>query len=42
MAKYLAEFRNIVLKISRMHEEERKDRFVEGLKYDVRVAVLKA
>ena len=40
--KYLSEFRNIVLMIADMHEGEKLDKFVEGLKYNVRVEVLKS
>lgn len=42
VAKYLAEFRNIVLTINGMNDEEKADRFKQGLKYNVRVEVLKA
>lgn len=40
--KYLSEFRNAILMIGEMHEGEKIDRFVDGLKYHVRVEVLKS
>lgn len=40
--KYLAEYRNIVLTINDMNDGEKMDRFVEGLKYSVKVEVLKS
>ena len=42
VAKYLSDFRNLVLTIPVMTEGERLDRFTEGLKYDVRIEVLKS
>lgn len=39
--KYLAEFRNVVLMISDMNESEKVDRFLNGLKYQVKVEVMK-
>lgn len=39
--KYLAEYRNITLMIGDMNDGEKVDRFVDGLKYQVRVEVLK-
>lgn len=39
---YLEEFRNIVLNIGGMQEDEKIDRFIEGLKFDVWVELLKA
>lgn len=38
---YLSEYRNTILMIGDMHEGEKVDRFVDGLKYNVRVEVLK-
>lgn len=40
--KYVAEFRNTILAISDMHEGEKTDRFVQGLKYGVKVEVMKS
>lgn len=40
--KFLAEYRNIVLMIPEISGGEKLDRFVEGLKYDVIVEVLKS
>lgn len=37
----MAEYRNAVLMIGNMLEDEKLDRFVEGLKYQVKVEVLK-
>lgn len=39
---YLAEFRNIVLMIGDISEGEKIDRFVEGLKYNVKIEVMKS
>lgn len=41
VSKYLSEFRNLILAIPGMSEGEKLDRFIEGLKYPVRVEVLK-
>lgn len=41
VSKYLAEFRNCILTISHMTDGELLDRFVQGLKPDVKVEVLK-
>lgn len=40
--KYLPEYRNLILMIGDMNEGEKVDRFVDGLKYNVRVEVLKS
>lgn len=39
--KYLSEFRNVILMIGDINEAEKVDRFVDGLKFNVRVEVLK-
>lgn len=39
--RYLSEYRNITLMINDMSEGEKVDRFVDGLKYKVRVELLK-
>ena len=40
VAKYLMEFRNTVLTIPEMHDGEKWDRFISGLKKEVRLEVL--
>lgn len=35
VSKYLAEFRNLILTIPNMSDEERQDRVYSGLKYDI-------
>lgn len=40
LAQYLGDFQNIVLTISRMHEDEKMDRFIQGLKHYVRIEML--
>lgn len=42
VAKYLADFRNIILTINGMRDDEKIDHFIQRLKYNVRVEVLKA
>ena len=42
MSDYLTEFRNLTLAITEMNEEEKVDRFVQGLKPQVRLEVLKS
>jgi len=42
VAAYLAEFRNIVLAIPLMTEDEKVDRFCQGLKPQIRLEVMKA
>lgn len=41
VSKYLADFRNCILMIDDMSEGERFDRFVQGLKHEVRLEILK-
>jgi hypothetical protein len=41
VASYISEFRNIVLNIPRITEEEQLDRFCEGLKPEIKLEVLK-
>lgn len=40
--KYLSEYRNIVLMISDINEGEKLDRFIDGLRYNVKVEVMKS
>lgn len=40
--KYLSEYRNFILMIGNTNEGEKLDRFIDGLKYQVKVEVLKA
>lgn len=42
VSKYLAEFRNVTLTIPDMSDGEKMDRFCTGLKYEIRVEVLKS
>lgn len=42
VVNYLAEFRNIILMIPEMNEGEQLDRFIEGLKYSVKIEVMKS
>ena len=42
VAQYLAEFRNLCLVIPDFHQSEKLDKFISGLKYSVRVEVLKS
>lgn len=42
VAKYLSEFRNIVLTIPGMNDGEMWDKFCSGLKYEVRIEVMKS
>ena len=42
VAAYLAEFRNIILTIPHMTEDEKVDRFCQGLKPQIRLEVMKA
>ena len=42
VSKYLAEFRNIVLNIPDISNGEKWDRFCDGLKYEVRLEVMKS
>ena len=42
ISKYLAEFRNIILTIPDVTDDEKLDRFCSGLKYEIRVEVLKS
>lgn len=42
VSKFLAEFKNIVLRITGMTDEEKFDRFCSGLEYEIRVEVLKS
>lgn len=42
VSRYLSDFRNIILAISGMTDEEKMDRFIEGLKHSIRIEVLKA
>lgn len=40
--KYLCDFRNTILMISNISEDEKTDKFVSGLKYDLKLEVLKS
>lgn len=42
VVRYLSDFRNIILTIPGMQEDEKVDRIIEGLKFNIRVEVLKA
>ena len=42
MSDYLTEFRNLTLTITGMNEEEKVNRFIQGLKPQVRLEVLKS
>ena len=42
VAAYLAEFRNVILTIPHMTEDEKVDRFCQGLKPQIRLEVMKA
>ena len=42
VSEYLTEFRNLTLTITGMNEEEKVDRFIQGLKPHVRLEVLKS
>ena len=42
VAAYLAEFRNVILAIPQMTEDEKVDRFCQGLKPQIRLEVMKA
>ena len=42
VAAYLNEFRSIVLKLPQMSEEDKWDKFLNGLKYPIRLEVLKS
>lgn len=42
VGSFVSEFQNMILTIPGMHEDEKIDRFLEGLKYNIRVEVLKA
>lgn len=39
--RFVSEYRNLILMIGDMNDGEKVDRFVDGLKYNVRVEVLK-
>lgn len=42
VSSYLAQFRNLVIGIPGMNDDEKLDRFVSGLKHSVKIEVLKA
>lgn len=42
VSRYLSEFKNTILAIANMSDEEKMDRFIGGLKHSIRIEVLKS